>query len=389
MAADVAALRRHVEAAMRSAGLDAVGVTSADPFTTARVDLEQRRDAGQHGGMAFTFRNPRRSTEPSRLLRNAASLVVGALGYPEPETPAPDSDAARVSRYAQRDYYRALRTGLEAGAQVLREAGYRTNVVADSNGLVDRAAAYRAGIGWWGRNSNLLIPGIGSWFVLGSVVTDAELPANDEVVPDGCRTCTRCIDACPTGAIVGDGVIDARRCLAWLLQATGVFPRAFRAALGNRIYGCDDCQDVCPPGRRRVDPTPVEISSTRHSAGNRDEWLRVTDLLEMSDDELMERFGRWYIPQRDPRYIRRNALVVLGNVGDATDEHHRRLVSDYLAHPDGLLRAHAVWAAARLGLDLPVGMEDDPDPRVRAEMVMVASVPPAPASIATRAGARS
>ena len=115
---------------------------------------------------------------------------------------------------------------LDTGAEVLRDAGHRATIVTDQNGLVDRAAAHRAGIGWWGRNANLLIPGAGSWFVLGAIVTDAALPVDARPVEDGCRSCTACVQGCPTGAIVDDGVIDARRCLAWLVQDTGVFPRA-------------------------------------------------------------------------------------------------------------------------------------------------------------------
>jgi epoxyqueuosine reductase len=384
-ALDGAALRRAVEHALRTAGLDATGVTSVEPFESVRHDLEHRRGAGLHAGMAFTFRDPRRSTEPRRLLRDARSVVVGALGYLEPVPDRPQGPTARVARYAWRDHYADLRAGLEAGAATLRAAGWRASVVADQNGLVDRAAAHRAGIGWWGRNSNLLIPGFGSWFVLGSIVTDAELPVDAEPVADGCRSCTRCIDACPTDAIVADGVIDARRCLAWLVQDTGVFPLAHRIALGDRLYGCDDCQDACPPGRRSADVTDVPVAFGRTSPA--DAWIPVLDVLDAADDALLERYGRWYIPRRDPRYLRRNALVVLGNVGDGTDLAQREVLRRYAEGPDPLLRAHAVWAAARLGLhELVDGARDDPDPVVRAEVAFAVAVEPAPGAAV---GARS
>ena len=376
---DAAALRRSVEDALIAAGLDAVGVTSAESFPQARRALDTRRGAGQHAGMSFTFRNPSRSTEPRRLLRNARSIVVGALGYVEPTPARPAGPTARVARYAWRDHYAELRRALDAGAAVLREAGHRSNVVADQNGLVDRAAAHRAGIGWWGRNSNLLVPGAGSWFVLGSIVTDADLPTEASPVPDGCRTCTRCVDACPTQAIVADGVIDGRRCLAWLVQDTGVFPRAFRTALDDRLYGCDDCQDVCPPGRRTLaDDTTHATPVTLGRSTAADAWVPVLDVLRASDDELLERYGRWYIPRRDPRYLRRNALVVLGNVGDADDPAQRAAIDRYLGGDDELLRAHAVWAAARLGLaDRVAAVVDDPSPLVRAEVALAPTVPPA------------
>lgn len=378
---DGAALRRAVEDALVAAGLDATGVTTVEPFERARRDLEHRRRTGMHGGMSFTFRDPRRSTDPGRLLRNARSLVVGALGYVEPEPPRPDAPTARVARYAWRDHYADLREALEAGATTLRAAGHRATVVADQNGLVDRAAAHRAGIGWWGRNSNLLIPGSGSWFVLGSIVTDAVLPVGGEPVPDGCRSCTRCVEACPTGAIVDDGVIDARRCLAWLVQDTGVFPRAHRVALGDRLYGCDDCQDACPPGRRELqDPqaVPVTLGRTRRL----DAWVPVLEVLTAPDDVLLERYGRWYIPRRDPRYLRRNALVVLGNVGDGTSADQRDAVRRVLDGDDPLLRAHAVWTAARLGWhDLVDAVASDADPMVRAEVALAPAVEAAPGSV--------
>ncbi len=380
-----AELRDLVHAAGRAHGLDEVGCTDVAAFPEVRRSLQQRRDAGQHGGMSFTFRNPARSTEPERLLRRARTLVVGARGYLEPRPERPAGPVAAVARYAWRDHYAELRTGLDAMAEVLRAHGHRAAVFADDNALVDRAAAHRAGIGWWGRNSNLLVPGAGSWFVLGSVVTDADLPVAAEPVADGCRSCTRCLTACPTAAIVADGVIDARRCLAWLVQDVGVFPREHRVALGDRIYGCDDCQEVCPPGRRDV--TRVDASETDGTAPP-DAWVAVLELLDpsVSDEELLTRFGRWYIPRRDPRHLRRNALVVLGNVGDAGDPAQRATLARWCDDDDDLLRAHAVWAAARLGLvDLVEARRHDPSPLVRAEVAMAPSVPPAPGALAATA----
>lgn len=375
-------LRDRVHDAGRAHGLDEVGCTDVAAFPEVRRSLEERRMAGQHAGMSFTFRNPRRSTEPERLLRNARTLVVGARAYLEPRPERPVGPVAAVARYAWRDHYAELRTGLDAMATVLRDHGHRAAVFADDNALVDRAAAHRAGIGWWGRNSNLLVPGAGSWFVLGSVVTDAELPVAPEPVADGCRSCTRCVTACPTGAIVADGVIDGRRCLAWLVQDVGVFPREHRIALGDRIYGCDDCQEVCPPGRRDVaEAEQGGQVPAAHRDTPPDAWVSVLELLdpEVPDATLLERFGRWYIPRREPRHLRRNALVVLGNVGDAGDPVQRATLARWCHDDDDLLRAHAVWAAARLGLtELVEAQRDDPSPLVRAEVALAPTVPPAP-----------
>jgi epoxyqueuosine reductase len=216
-------------------------------------------------------------------------------------------------------------------------------VLVDDNRLVDREAAVRAGLGWYGKNANVLLDGHGSWFVLGSVVTDAALPAAIPVA-DGCGSCARCLPACPTGALVAPGVLDARRCLAHLLQAPGDFPLEFREALGNRLYGCDDCQEVCPPNRLEERRTPAPPAGAEDEA-----WVPVLELLAASDDELLARHGRWYIPRREARYLRRNALVVLGNVGDGQDRDVEAALRRALADPDSMLRSHAAWAAERLG----------------------------------------
>jgi len=331
----------------RAAGLDAVGVADAAPFDRARAALEERKAAGLHGGMHFTYGDPARATDPGRSLTGARSLVVGARSYLRRAADRPGrATAARVARYSWSDHYAVLRDALGAVARRLEEDGWRAIVLVDDNRLVDREAAYRAGIGWYGKNANVLLPGRGSWFVLGSVVTDAGLPPTGPPVEDGCGACTRCLTACPTDAIVAPGVVDARRCLAWLVEAPGSFPLEHRAALGDRIYGCDDCQEVCPPNRlaERSHPPP------RPSVGD-EPWMDLVELLELPDDALMARVGRWYVPRRQPRYVRRNALVALGNVGDGQDRAVERVLRRALGSDDELLREHAAWAAQRLGRD--------------------------------------
>jgi epoxyqueuosine reductase len=327
--------------------------------------------------MQFTYRNPARSTDPEASLAGARSIVVGARRYlrasPEPR-PAPSTDrrpAGRVASFAWSDHYEALRRGLEPVAAELRARGHRTMILVDDNSLVDRAAAHRAGIGWYGHNSTLLLPGAGSWYVLGSVVTDAALPP-DTPVADGCGTCDRCRPACPTGALVRPGVLDGRRCLAWLVQAPGIFPLPYREAVGDRIYGCDDCQDVCPVNRaaaRRDPPPPAAADDTS--------TVDVLALLAATDEEILATWGRWYIADRAPRWLRRNALIVLGNTARPDDPLVVSALLAALRHDDPMVRAHAVWAAARLGRhDLIDGLGPDPDPDVRAELDGAAQVRP-------------
>ena len=231
-------------------GIAHLGVAPADVLERARAALLERRDAGLHADMGFTYRNPERSTEPRRAVEHAPSIIVAARPYRAVDEPArPAGAQARVGRYAWVDHYAPLRTGLRAIVTRIRRADHRAVAFADDNSVVDREVAYLGGLGWFGKNANILIPGAGSFFVLGSVVTTAEYPVG-EPVADGCGTCRRCLDGCPTGAIVAPGVVDANKCLAWLAQRPGTFPVEYREALGDRLYGCDDCQEVCPPSVR-------------------------------------------------------------------------------------------------------------------------------------------
>lgn len=399
---DVQLAARTVTAGL-DAGLDAVGVTTAEPLVATRDALVARKAAGLHGGMAFTYRHPERSTDPRTVLPSARAVVAGAWAYGHGDVPPAPAGGpqGRVARYAWGAHYQELTAALEQVAAVLRADGWRAVVVVDQNHLVDRPVAHRAGLGWYGKSGLLLLPAAGSWFVLGSVVTDAPLaPTAEGPVADGCGSCTRCLTDCPTGAIVAPGVVDARLCLAWIVQAPGDIPREHRAAMGDRIYGCDECQDVCPPNR-------VELRRTRRGSGPedgaadgpRDEadattdgegpWVDLLDLLAADDASLVDRHGRWYIAGRDPRWLRRNALVALGNVGEPTDDRVAAAVQDALTGDDAMLAAHAAWAARRLGRpDLLASLPATMAPEVRDELDAPAPQPrssdPRPAPAPTR-----
>lgn len=336
----------EIRARLQASDITHVGVTTAEVLIEARRALHERRDAGLHDGMQFTYRNPDRSTDPLRAVENARSVIVAARPYLtdiDPEhPPAEAGPQARVGRYAWVDHYAPLRTVLREVSRSIRRAGERAVAFADDNSLVDRAAAHRAGLGWYGKNANLLLPGAGSWFVLGSIVTTAFYEPSAAPVADGCGSCERCIDACPTGAIVAPGVIDAGRCLSWVLQKPGPIPLEFREAIGDRIYGCDDCQDACPISVRLGRRHTIDLDATG------DAWVDAIELLDATDEWIDERYGHWYVSGREFRWVRRNALVVIGNVGDPTDGRVRRVVEDYRGHIDPILAEHATWASERL-----------------------------------------
>ena len=216
------------------AGLGVMGFASAAPFPGVLREIGERVASGQHGGMRFTYAHPARATDPRASFSWAESLVVAAQAYlPAAGAPGPASPGSgRVARFATEDHYRPLRAGLEALAGVLEAAGHRAAVLCDDARLVDRAAAVRAGVGWWGKNAMVLAPGDGPWLLLGSVVTDASLPHDTPMTRD-CGTCAACLPACPTGALVAPGILDARRCLAALAQSPGAIPREFRRRHGR------------------------------------------------------------------------------------------------------------------------------------------------------------
>lgn len=331
-------LLEELRSAALSTGAIGFGVTTADPFPEAFEELERRSGNGQRGELDFTYADPATSTDIRRSFPWAESLVVVAVPYlPEAGSPGPAAaPSVRVARFATDDRYVAVGRVLDQVSSLLRAAGHRTEALTDDNRLVDRAAAVRSGVGWWGKSTLVLVPGAGPWVLLGSVVTDAELAPSPPMVRT-CGTCVACIDACPTGAIVAPGVLDARLCIAHWTQVSGVVPRGMRIAMGDRLYGCDDCLDACPPGFRLLEGSTDRVG--RHD---------LVALLAMTDDELLERFEHFYIPKRRASHLRRNALIAAGNIGDPECFD---VVAGYTGHPDPMLRLHAVWALVAIDRD--------------------------------------
>lgn len=309
-----------------------IGVTDTRPFPLDEARIRDRVDKELHGGLSFTYAQPAKACRPAESFPWASSIVVAAVPY------LVDGDGERsdrtVARFADGDRYARLRGVLNEISAMLTTAGHRTEIVYDDTRLIDRAVAVRAGVAWHGKSTMVLTPGAGPWILLGSVVTDATIPTS-EPMRRSCGTCDACIPACPTDAIIAPGVLDARRCISAVLQRRGSIDHTIRAAIGGRVYGCDDCLTACPPGR----PALGKVSSE-------DDAVTPMQLLALDDDELEPIVEHWYVPSRRMRFVRRNALVAVGNT---CDESAFSLLLQYLNHDDPLLRGHAAWAVGQIG----------------------------------------
>ena len=327
--------QRELERIARELGIDVVGAAPAEPYEETERHIRERRARGLFARMRFTMAQPDVSCHPESLLPGARTVVSAALSYFAPG-PEPESGEGTLPRYTWRDYYSDLRAKLD---ELGRRIGGSYRVLVDENQHVDREGAARAGVGFYGKNTVLITRRFGSWVVLGTLVTDAKIEASAPLALD-CGSCTRCIDACPTGALDEPGVLDSTRCLSYWTQAPGSVPEEYRAELGNQVYGCDICQDVCPWNRgvekRRADePLPADAEPT----------VSLLEWLEAPDEELRSRYDRLYFPRNDPHYLRRNALVAAGNSGDRS---LADAVAAYCDDSDKMLSEHARWALERL-----------------------------------------
>jgi epoxyqueuosine reductase len=326
---------RELERLAAELGLDAVGAAPAEPYEETERHIRERRARGLFADMKFTMAQPEVSCHPEKLLPGARTVISAALCYYAPG-PEPGSGEGRLPRYTWTDAYAVLRERLDELGRRLG-GGYR--VLVDANQHVDREAAARAGVGFYGKNTLLITRRHGSWVVLGTLVTDVELEATPPLATD-CGSCTLCIEACPTNALDEPGTLDATKCLSYWTQAPKPIPEEYREALGTQAYGCDICQDVCPWNRgverRRADePLPAEAEPT----------VSLVEWLQADGEELRRRYDRLYVPRNDPRHLRRNALVALGNAGGPE---HREALAAYAESDDDLLRDHASWALRRL-----------------------------------------
>jgi epoxyqueuosine reductase len=316
-------------------GLDVVGAAPASAYEETERHIRERKARGLFADMRFTMAQPEVSCHPETLVPGARTVVSAAHCYYAPEPPLEPGEG-RLARYTWYDGYAVLRERLDdLGGRL----GGEYRVLVDANQHVDREAAVRAGVGFYGKNTMLITRRHGSWVVLGTLITTAEIEPTPPLELD-CGSCSLCIEACPTGALDDPGVVDATKCLSYWTQAPAPIPEGYRAELGAQVYGCDICQDVCPWNRgverRRADDELPE-AATPH--------VGLVEWLSADGEELRQRFERLYVPKNDSRYLRRNALVALGNTGAPGD---LRLADAFLADDDELLREQAQWAVERI-----------------------------------------
>jgi epoxyqueuosine reductase len=291
-------------------GIDVIGAAPAEPYAETERHIVERRARGLFADMRFTTAQPEVSCHPELLAAGARTVVSAALCYWQPG-PEPGPGEGRLPRYTWRNAYAELREKLERLGERIGGA-YR--VLVDENQHVDREGAARSGVGFYGKNTMIITRRHGSWVVLGTLVTDAEVEATPRLELD-CGECRLCIDACPTGALDEPGVVDSTRCLSYWTQSRHDMPEEYREALGDQVYGCDICQDVCPWNRgiekRRAD---------RPLSNDAEPVVSLRDWLESDPAELSRRYDRLYVPRNDGRYLQRNARIVLENER-ATREH--------------------------------------------------------------------
>jgi len=338
-------LTRRLERRARNEGFDAIAVAPAGRLERDGAALAAWLGNGHHAGMLWMERQPSARADPREILPGCRSVVSLALNYRPPRATGPVGGAARVALYARgRDYHKVLGKKLRRIAVWLEEAsGAPARTFVDTGPILERAWAERAGLGWIGKNANLITREMGSWLLLGEILSAARLAPSSGPHSDFCGSCTACMEACPTGAITEPGVVDSRRCISyWTIEHRGPVPSETRADLGDWIFGCDLCQEVCP-WNLRFSRTATSDPLERREDLNR---LEPAQILAMDEATFRRLYSGTPLMRAKWEGMRRNACIVLGNRRrrDALPALRRAL-----ADPDPVVRDHAAWAIRVIG----------------------------------------
>jgi epoxyqueuosine reductase len=360
------------ELKQRAAGLGfcAVGVTGAERFAEAETAAANRTEQGLMDGLSWwSEARAHASADPRRATPDARSVI--ALAFPHPQFPSPSGGGpgppahasrasvrserlrrsgggpqGRIAAYALgRDYHEVLLERMQPLLAMLRERGHVAKTYVDHGWMLDRAAAARAGLGWLGKNTNLLVPGVGSYVLLAEIVTSAELDP-DQPSKKSCGSCDACMRVCPTGALIEPGVLDNRRCISfWTIEHRGVIPLDIRPLIGDWIFGCDLCQEVCPvnASARAAEPDAQALEAFGPMIDPRP---RLEELLGLDEDGFRSRFRGSAVWRTRRSGLLRNACIALGNIADRGSVAALAIALDDV---EALVRGHAAWALGRLG----------------------------------------
>jgi epoxyqueuosine reductase len=345
---DLGALRARLNDWAKELGFQQLGVCQPELSKDQRR-LDEWLAAGCHGEMSYMTQHGTKRSRPAELVPGTVRVISARMDYLAPGTRAPwsvinDSRLAYLSRYALgRDYHRVLRARLRRLAQRIEADigpfGYR--VMVDSAPVLEKPLARDAGLGWIGKHTNLISKRAGSWFFLGEIYTDLPLPADPPMRQSHCGTCRRCIDICPTGAIIAPYQLDARRCIAYLtIELRGSIPVPMRPMIGNRIFGCDDCQLVCPWNRFAARAALPDFA-VRHGL----DAASLVTLFSWSEQEFLRRSEGMAIRRIGYPGWLRNLAVALGNATPSPAI--RAALASRQSHPAEIVREHVQWAFAR------------------------------------------
>ena len=366
----VAQLKEELVAYSKSIGIDKIGFASADPFMELRDRLLTQKELGYQSG--FEEPDIEKRANPALVLPQARSIIAIALAYPSKMKNSPkNTKEERRGIFCRaswgRDYHHILREKLQLLEQFLKEkvpgAGIASMV--DTGELSDRAVAERAGIGWSGKNCAIITPEFGSYVYLGEMITTVPFPP-DRPIEENCGTCTRCIDACPTGALVQGGQLDSNKCIAFLTQTKDFLPDAYREKLGNRLYGCDTCQQVCPENKGKDFDHHVEMAPDPELAKP-----KLIPLLTLTNREFKKKFGHVSGSWRGKKPIQRNAIIALAHF---RDENAIPILQELLFEdPRPVIRGTSAWALAKIGGEamehvLKMAKEKEKEALVQAEI---------------------
>ena len=366
---DSAGQRELIDRLARRVGFDLVAVTDASEFRTERAITLDRIQHGLMDGLPW-FTEPRveRGADPEQLLPGARSIISLGLNYYPGADAEPGLTSGIVARYARgRDYHRVMKRRMRRIVVALSEHPHLQttddNIAArwfvDDGPMLDRAAAARAGLGWFGKNGNILNPTYGSWILLGQIITNLSL-ASDAPLAKSCGNCKRCIPACPTNAIVAPYVVDNRRCISYLtIEHRGVIPRELRPGIGNWVFGCDLCQEICPVNRKARATSDPNFGRTDLTS------VDLVELLEMTEAQFRDRFAGTPVMRAKRVGMQRNACIALGNAADPSTI---PTLARALKSAASLVKQHAAWALGRIGtteateaLRVAATMEPDAD----------------------------